>query len=145
MKARFAPGMRLSGRWWASPQTQQQLESAQTLWLVEGIFDALALEHHGIPAVATLSSNQFPEQSLIELAKRRSKRPTLIWALDNEPGARAYTLKFVKRARKLGYTCRAALIPQPPARKIDWNDLHLRVFACQEQQERTQQWCHQHY
>ena len=140
MKARFAPGMRLSGRWWASPKTQKKLQSVDHLWLVEGIFDALALEHHGITAVATLSSNQFPEHSLEELCQSQSRRPTLIWALDNEPGARAYTQQFVKRANALGFKCHAALIPQPPGRKVDWNDLHLRVMACQNTQERTLQW-----
>ncbi|MFU1925557.1 toprim domain-containing protein, partial [Klebsiella pneumoniae] len=52
------------------------------LWIVEGIFDAIALLHHGIDAVSAMSSNAFPEQSLRELATARGgKLPKLIWAL----------------------------------------------------------------
>ncbi len=55
--------------------------------------------------------------------------PTLVWALDNEPGARAYTHKHIKRAAALGFESRAAQIVQRDGKKTDWNDLHLRAIA----------------
>ncbi|KLB61469.1 toprim domain-containing protein, partial [Xanthomonas euvesicatoria] len=100
------------------------------VWIVEGIFDAIALLQHGMCAVSAMSSNAFPEESLRELAKARMAHlPTLVWALDNEPGARAYTHKHIKRAAALGFDSRAAQIVQRDGKKTDWNDLHLRAIA----------------
>ncbi|BAU74362.1 toprim domain-containing protein [Metapseudomonas furukawaii] len=124
-KARFKPGDSYKGAWWCPPCVD--LFEVQELWIVEGIFDAIALVHHGISAVAALSSNAFPEESLKALARNRGgKLPRLVWALDNEPGAHRYTRRWVKQARELGYSCEAAQIPQPDSRKLDWNDLHQR-------------------
>ncbi|TWQ40286.1 toprim domain-containing protein, partial [Xanthomonas vasicola] len=74
--------------------------------------------------VSAMSSNAFPEESLRELAKARmADLPTLVWALDNEPGARAYTHKHIKRAAALGFDSRVAQIVQRDGKKTDWNDL----------------------
>jgi len=124
MKARFAPGQSPRGHWWCPPCVD--LLEAKELWIVEGIFDAIALLHHGIAAVSAMSSAYFPEESLKELSRQRGgKLPELVWALDNEPGAHRYTRKHIKLARDLGYSCTAAQIPQRE-RKADWNDLHQR-------------------
>ncbi|WP_435605878.1 toprim domain-containing protein [Pseudomonas knackmussii] len=110
------------------------------LWIVEGIFDAIALLHHGIAAVAALSSNAYPEESLRELLRvRGGKGPKLVWALDNEPGAHAYTRRWVRQARDLGYTCEAAQIPQRGNRKTDWNDLHQRWLFVDDKAVRAEQ------
>ncbi|KAF1019927.1 MAG: hypothetical protein GAK37_03638 [Pseudomonas sp.] len=125
MKARFKPGDSPRGFWWCPPCVD--LLDVKELWIVEGIFDAIALVHHGIAAVSAMSSNAFPAESLKELARLRGgKLPKLVWALDNEPGAHRYTLRWARMARELGYTCVAAQIPQPDSRKVDWNDLHQR-------------------
>ncbi|PPB14686.1 bifunctional DNA primase/helicase [Pseudomonas aeruginosa] len=124
-KARFQPGKSYKGHWWCPPCVD--LQEVKELWIVEGIFDAIALLHNGIAAVAALSSNAYPEESLKALiATCEGKTPKLIWALDNEPGAHKYTKAWVKQARALGFTCEAAQIPQPDSRKVDWNDLHQR-------------------
>lgn len=124
MKARFAPGQSPKGYWWCPPCVD--LLEVKELWIVEGIFDAIALLHHGISAVSAMSSAAYPGESLRELARRRDgKLPTLVWALDNEPGAHRFTRKHVAMARELGFTCEAAQIPQRE-RKTDWNDLHQR-------------------
>jgi hypothetical protein len=102
------------------------LLQVKELWIVEGVFDAIALVHHSIAAVSAMSSGAFPFESLKELARQRGgKLPRLVWALDNEPGAHRFTRKHVTMARELGYTCEAAQIPQRD-RKVDWNDLHQR-------------------
>ncbi|QWN09883.1 bifunctional DNA primase/helicase [Xanthomonas citri pv. fuscans] len=129
-KARFAPGQSYAGVWWAAPATLTAMQTACEVWIVEGIFDAIALLQHGMCAVSAMSSNAFPEESLRELAKARTADlPTLVWALDNEPGARAYTHKHIKRAAALGFDSRAAQIVQRDGKKTDWNDLHLRAIA----------------
>lgn len=132
MKARFAPGESYAGVWW-SAGALDQLRTAREVWIVEGIFDAIALLQRGICAVAAMSSNAYPELSLKELsAARPNDLPMLIWALDNEPGARSYTIKHIRRAEKLGYRCKAAQIEQTGDRKTDWNDLHLRAQAAED-------------
>lgn len=140
-KARFQPGQSYAGVWWSAPTVAEQLASASEVWIVEGIFDAIALMQHGLCAVAALSSNAFPEESLKALAKQRAGHlPTLVWALDNEPGAHAYTHKHAARAKRLGFASTAAQIPQTTGRKVDWNDLHLRCRARGDAEDSAEQW-----
>ena len=126
-KARFMPGYSYRGKWWCPPCVD--VAEVDELWLVEGIFDAIALVHNNIAAVSVMSSNGYPEEKLRELQAARNaegrKLPTLVWALDNEPGAQRYIRKFAAQARELGFRCEAAQIPQRE-RKVDWNDLHQR-------------------
>lgn len=140
-KARFKPGYSYRGKWWCAPCVD--LLEVDELWLVEGIFDSIALLHHGIAAVSLMSSNGYPEEKLRELKAERLaaglELPTLVWALDNEPGARAYTRKHVSRARELGFTVTAAQIPQRNGKKTDWNDLHQRWTFEDDQDKRTEQ------
>jgi len=124
-KANFRYGGSYAGRWWQPPTLD--LTVVDEVWLVEGIFDAIALEHHGIAAVALMSCNNYPEYALAALrdAPGNKPRPRLVWALDGDRAGRSYTKKWVSRAREAGWTCEAAQIPQGKA-KIDWNDLHQR-------------------
>lgn len=130
-KARFAPGKSYAGAWWCAPAAAELMRTATEVWIVEGIFDAIALLQHGVCAVSAMSCNAFPDESLRQLAKLSAGNlPTLVWGLDNEPGARDYTHKHARRADALGFKSRAALIAQPVnGKKIDWNDLHLRAQA----------------
>ena len=140
MKARFKPGGKAGGRWWQLPGLQLLPEHdgaadldqpPPDLWLVEGIFDAIALCSHGINAVAALSSSWYPAESLAELAAAvaalgdGAKRPRLVVALDNDRAGQAGTHRLVEKARADGWVCTAAQAPQAGA-KLDWNDLHLR-------------------
>ena len=135
-KARFAPGQSPKGYWWCPPCID--LLQTKELWIVEGVFDAIALVHHGLDAVSAMSSGAFPFESLKELARQRGgKLPKLVWALDNEPGAHRFTRKHVQMARDLGYTCEAAQIPQRD-RKVDWNDLHQRWMFIDNAEQRAE-------
>ena len=135
-KARFKQGESYKGVWWCPPCID--LLEVKELWIVEGIFDAIALVHHDIAAVSAMSSNAFPEASLKELSRQRGgKLPKLIWALDNEPGAHRYTKRWVRMARDLGYVCEAAQIPQQDSRKHDWNDLHQRWIVIDDLDKRA--------
>ncbi|EKQ59897.1 toprim domain protein [Xanthomonas campestris pv. leeana] len=136
-KARFAPGKSYAGAWWCAPAAAELMRTATEVWIVEGIFDAIALLQHGVCAASAMSCNAFPDESLRQLAKLRGGNlPTLVWGLDNEPGARDYTHKHARRADALGFKSRAALIAQPATgKKIDWNDLHLRAQAGSDSQK----------
>ena len=140
-KANFKFGGGYAGWWWAlpglsfasaNPALPEQAAPPAELWLVEGIFDAIALAHHGIAAVALLSCNNYPEHALAELKALLARQggmvrePALVWALDADKAGRAYTAKHVKRARDAGWVCHAAQIPQRDKGKLDWNDMHQR-------------------
>lgn len=133
-KARFAPGQSYAGTWWAAPAAAERMTTAAEVWIAEGIFDAIALLQHGACAVSAMSCNAYPDESLRQLAKARAGNlPTLVWALDNEQAARDYIQKHARRAEKLGFKSRAALIPQPASgKKIDWSDLHLRAQVAED-------------
>ncbi len=126
-KAVFKYGMTYHGTWWCPPTFKAP--EVTELWLVEGIFDAIALAHHDITAVALLSCNNYPEQALAELRQALmggSHAVRLVWALDSDKAGRDYTLRWVEKAKKDGWVCEAAQIPQTGRSKIDWNDLHQR-------------------
>ena len=140
-KARFMPGQSYAGMWWIAPTATAQLTTARELWITEGIFDAIALIAHGHVAASGMSSNAYPEQSLRALRDMRpGDLPVLVWAYDNEPGAREYVRKHARRAEALGFKCRAALIPQQAGKKTDWNDLHLRSLAVSGTEQQQAQW-----
>ncbi len=127
-KARFKPGLSYAGTWWLPPAVE--LQDVDCLWLVEGIFDAIAHFHHGNAAAALFSCNNYPAQALAELDEACKKagrnRPTLVWALDGDPAGRTYLRRWVERARKDGWECKAAIAPARGAVKMDWNELHMR-------------------
>lgn len=120
---------RYKGQWWCPPVfTGGDLAGAGEVWIVEGIFDAIALYHHGIAAVSAMSCSNYPEQALEQLADAAHQagiaRPTLVWALDGNRAGQVATEKHVKRARAAGWECRAAQIPG--GGRLDWNDCHQR-------------------
>jgi hypothetical protein len=57
-KARFKPGESYKGVWWCPPSLP--LVDVDELYIVEGIFDAIALLHHDTPAVSMMSSAPSP-------------------------------------------------------------------------------------
>ncbi len=108
------------------PPTKQLTDYAEAneIWIVEGIFDAIALLHHGIMAVSNMACGNYPSNFLQEIQKvcAQGKRPRIIWAQDGNRAGRNATLKHCKRAVHDKWQCGAA---QPPADKDqDWNDLH---------------------
>lgn len=114
-----------SGLWWKLPTVK--LEEQHEIWLVEGIFDAIALNHNDTTAVSLMSCNNYPALALSQLALMFTdkKRPLLVWALDNDKAGTGYTRRWVKRSRKEGWSATAAQAPITP-RRLDWNDLLQR-------------------
>lgn len=126
-KAKFAYDKDRAGEWWQLPASA---DFPSELWLTEGIFDAIALEHHGVAARALMSCNNYPEHGLTRLRAACEAAdkplPVLVWALDGDKAGRDYTPKWHARAVADGWKSKAAQIPQTGSKKIDWNDLHLR-------------------
>lgn len=133
-KARVQPGGRYAGTWWKPPT--MNLGEVSELWLVEGIFDAISLMHHGIHAVALMSCSNYPKNGLEEILALGGRRPRLVWALDGDNAGRNYIRKWVARAREEGWDCAAAVIPQEGKAKTDWNDIHLRDRGREPEQQR---------
>lgn len=134
-KANILPGMAMRGHCWVPPSLN--LLEVKKIWIVEGIFDAIALLHHGIAAVSIMSCNNYPEKTLQELAAKceqnSKERPQLVWALDTdlrsdnpkikEPAGQRFAKRWYQRALDEGWACIAAQIPQAG---LDWNDMHQR-------------------
>ncbi|RAH37546.1 toprim domain-containing protein [Halomonas sp. SL1] len=126
-KANFVGGYK--GYWWQPKAlTTTDLATGDEVWIVEGIFDAIAHYHHGKAAVSAMSCANYPEHALKALADAAHAegvaRPTLVWALDSNRAGQNAILKHVKRARAEGWECRAAQIPC--GGRHDWNDAHQR-------------------
>ncbi|MBD3895269.1 toprim domain-containing protein [Halomonas sp. ML-15] len=120
---------RYKGQWWCPPVLMpDDLVAAEEVWIVEGIFDAIALYHHGIAAVSAMSCGNYPEAALEQLAdaahQAGTTRPALVWALDSNRAGQNGIEKHVKRARAEGWDCQAAQVPG--GGKYDWNDCHQR-------------------
>lgn len=116
-----------AGTWW-QPPTMTAIPAE--LWIVEGIFDAIAWLHHDTVAVAAMSCNNYPAAALAELAARclteGVERPTLVWGLDGDRAGRRYAKQWVKRSREDGWEATAAVIAFDGKAKLDWNDMHQR-------------------
>lgn len=127
-KAHFKKGIHYGHTWWVPPGLD--LTAAKEVWIVEGIFDAIALLHHDVVAVSALTCNNDCAQSIEALGQACDDagrdRPTLVWALDGDKAGRGYTCKYVKACREAGWDATAAQIPQQGRTKLDWNDMHQR-------------------
>lgn len=133
-KARFAPGKSYRGQWWVPPGIDQAaLAAAPAIWIVEGIFDALALRQKGVLAVSAMSCNNWPELALRELRRAvadsatPTETPELVFAFDIGRAGLEFTRIFVDRARAEGWRATAAQAQsEADGTKLDWNDLLMR-------------------
>lgn len=128
MKANFKPGYGWKGTWWVPPGVD--LLAIDELWIVEGIFDAIALYHNGIAAVAAFTCNTYPQQALDDLKKTilvaGGTLPTLVWALDGDAAGQRYIKKWCRLSASQDWKSEAAIIPGSGKAKKDWNDAHQR-------------------
>lgn len=125
-KAHFNYGCKYQGTWWQAPgQTWGDVEE---LFIVEGIFKAIALLHHGYTAVSALTTSNYPYLALQQLAEQCERagrdRPVLVWGLDDDPAGRKVTPEYIRRAEQDGWECRCALVPSRGRKKLDWDDMH---------------------
>lgn len=124
-KAHFNKGASYAGTAWTPPTAMPYDE----IWIVEGIFDSIALLHHDIWAAAAMSCNNYPHLFLTAIIEQCEaagrKRPKLVWALDGDKAGTSYAKRWVDRSRKEGWEASAAIIRQQGRVKRDWNDQHL--------------------
>lgn len=125
-KAHFRKGQSYQGQWWAPPGIDLTIQDE--IWIVEGIFDAIALLHNDVITCSSMSTNNYPSKALEDLAKAceaaKKHRPKLVWAYDGDKAGQEFIAKHVEYAKKAGWTCEAAIIPQTKKRKCDWNEAH---------------------
>lgn len=124
-KAHFNYGAKYQGMAWCPPMPMPHDE----IWIVEGIFNAIALMHHGIYAVSAMSCSNYPHLFLtgvIEQCEAAERdRPKLVWALDDGKAGTTYAKRFNERAAKEGWASSAVLIRGQHGKFPDWNDQHL--------------------
>ncbi len=115
------------GRAWIPPGVP---EDGDEIWIVEGIFDAIALLHTGRYAVAAMSTNNDLHLYLQGLAQQCTaagkERPTLVWAFDGDKAGQGFMAKWIKKCREQGWQAEAAVIPHDGRAKLDWNDMFQR-------------------
>jgi len=92
----------------------QSVEDSKTVYVVEGIFDALVLEQIGLPAIATLSSTHNPESCFKEGV-------SYILGFDNDVAG----IKAVKKIKSYLVEKGISFSVQLPPSGKDWNDLLL--------------------
>ncbi|MFM9822779.1 toprim domain-containing protein [Acinetobacter baumannii] len=104
-----------------------KLCNAQSIWVTEGIFNAIALSLSGQPSIATMSTENYPEKMLKQIADRchelGCQKPRIRWAFDNDKAGKKSIRKFHLRAVQNHWDSTAAL---PPSGGLDWNDLYMR-------------------
>lgn len=124
-KAHFNKGASYAGTAWCPPVKIPDDE----IWIVEGIFDSIALLHHCIWAASAMSCNNYPQAFLagvIEQAEAAGrKRPSLVWALDDGKAGTTYARRWKERSEAEGWNASCALIKSKGKKKADWNDQHL--------------------
>lgn len=124
-KAHFNKGAKYAGMAWTPPAAMPHDE----IWIVEGIFNSIALLHHDIWAASAMSCSNYPHlflQGVIEACEAAERpRPKLVWALDDGKAGTTYAKKFNDRAEKHGWKTSCALIRSKGKFKPDWNDQHL--------------------
>ncbi|WP_299594302.1 toprim domain-containing protein [uncultured Microbulbifer sp.] len=114
-KTHFKYGINYRGKAWMPPT--QNLEQGDTVFIVEGIFHAIALWLCGYKAVAAFSSNNLPT-AFIE----QHKDLEITWRLayDDDPAGRGMMTKYYDNLRHKGEKVDVALV----GGGNDWDDLY---------------------
>ena len=125
-KARIKAGFGISGLAWLPPDLMSKIMLINSIYITEGVFDAMALQQHGYTAISSISCNNYPAivlQQIKETCERlRKTLPKLVFAYDNDNAGQRYTKDFITKARQQGFE--ATAIQPPHGKKQDWNDLH---------------------
>lgn len=123
-KAHFNAGSKYAGMAWCPPMQMPDDE----IWIVEGIFNSIALMHNGIYSASAMSCSNYPHLFLTSVIERciaaEKKRPKLVWALDDGKAGTTYAKKFRDRSEAEGWDSSCVLIRGKGKVKPDWNDQH---------------------
>ena len=115
--------------------------NADSIWFTEGIFNAIALTLSNVPAVATMSSGNYPTKLLQQITDRchelKKDKPRLCWAFDNDKAGKKAIKKFHLRAIQEKWSSTAALPPhQIKDKNFDWNDLYMHELLHSEERKK---------
>lgn len=110
-----------AGFGWLPPD--MVLMNGDSVWIVEGIIDAISLWQSGVKAVACLSCTNLPRHLIEEY---RAYDIEWVIALDNDEAGKRYTQRFVRELRDKGFQASAAQSALSHKIKQDWNDLYLK-------------------
>lgn len=110
--------------------SSKSVEKAGSVYIVEGIIDALALEQVGLPAIATLSSVHNPEVCF-------KQGVHYVLSFDNDKAGIKATKKFKAYLNEQGISFSVQL---PPVGR-DWNDLLISGDLSEDKQEKTLELC----
>jgi len=113
-KAGIKYGMSYKGNGWVPPG--QTIEKSDRVYIVEGIFHAVALHLAGFKAIAAISCVNFP-WDIVEANKGKSV--TWVIALDDDQAGRNYIPKYLKQLRDMRELGWVAL-----AGERDWDDVY---------------------
>ncbi|WJD63131.1 toprim domain-containing protein [Pseudomonas kurunegalensis] len=113
-KAGISKGLKYAGKGW-EPKGQSY-EKDDQVFIVEGIFHAIALWLAGYKAIAAISCNNFPWE-IIEANKGKGVRWVI--ALDDDPAGREVIPKYRGRLANMKEICLVAL-----AGELDWDDVY---------------------
>lgn len=108
-------GTKIKGCWWVPPT--QKITKGDEVYLVEGIFHAIALHLSGYKVAATLAAGYFPE---LEIRKHYRKSILWIWALDDDNAGHEAMRKHRRKMEGLGELTTMALTGS----EHDWDDLY---------------------
>ena len=129
-KAKVQTGFKFGGHGWLPPKLHLQhgvWSYVKELWIVEGIFDAMALTENGLHAISNITAGNFPAHTLAQIKARMTELgkplPKLVIALDSDSAGRKATDKLVATARQNGWEVAAAQSSEY-SDSMDWNDLH---------------------
>ncbi|MGP5360504.1 toprim domain-containing protein [Psychrobacter celer] len=129
-KAKVQTGFKFKGYAWLPPKLHLQhgvWSYVKELWIVEGIFDAMALTENGLHAISNITAGNFPAHTLAQIRTRMTELgkplPKLVIALDSDTAGRKATDKLIATARQNGWDVAAAQSSEY-SDGADWNDLH---------------------
>lgn len=113
-KAGIKKDMSYQANGWVPPG--MNINKSDRIYIVEGIFHAIALRLAGFKAIASISANNFPWE-LIEAHK--GKNITWVIALDDDPAGHKVIPKYLRQVRELREIGWVAL-----AGERDWDDVY---------------------
>ncbi|WP_019530620.1 toprim domain-containing protein [Dasania marina] len=119
IKAHFNYGFKSKGLAW-KPKAMA-ITKGDTVYIVEGIFHAIALWLAGYKAVAAFASTMFPWETV-------KANPDVNWVLayDDDPAGRKYMRKYLEQLGRKGISAKVALTGETDngLGKQDWDDLY---------------------
>ncbi|OYQ69451.1 hypothetical protein B9T13_07765 [Wohlfahrtiimonas chitiniclastica] len=119
-KFRFKSGYNCKGLAWQDDRLD--VTKINQIYIVEGIFDALALMEHGISAISAMSANNFPKQTLIDIFQLNPNLAIVI-ALNTDKRGLKSVNSWIEKCKAIGFKTISVAITND---EDTWNDKHKK-------------------